>query len=238
MTDRFYFRQLLSGRDFAVGDPVAAQMVNFAYALGDRETGEAVLVDPAYAVGELCDLVEADGMRIVGALATHHHADHVGGNMFGSRTEGIAELVGRAHGPVHVQRDEAEFVQRSTGVSDSDLALHGSGDVVEVGDVRIHLIHTPGHTPGSQCFLVDGRLVSGDTLFLQGCGRTDFPGSDSVAMYESLVKLASLPADTVVYPGHRYSPASSGTMAAITESNMVYQSKSKDDWLRTFGSNY
>jgi hydroxyacylglutathione hydrolase len=238
MTDRFYFRQLLSGRDFAVGDPVAAQMVNFAYALGDRETGEAVLVDPAYAVGELCDLVEADGMRIVGALATHHHADHVGGNMFVSRTEGIAELVGRAHGPVHVQRDEAEFVQRSTGVSDSDLALHGSGDVVEVGDVRIHLIHTPGHTPGSQCFLVDGRLVSGDTLFLQGCWRTDFPGSDSVAMYESLVKLASLPADTVVYPGHRYSPASSGTMAAITESNMVYQSKSKDDWLRTFGSNY
>jgi hydroxyacylglutathione hydrolase len=238
MTERFYFRQLLSGRDFAIGDPVAAQMVNFAYALGDRETGEAVLVDPAYAVGELCDLVEADGMRIVGALATHHHADHVGGNMFGTRTEGIAELVGRAHGPVHVQRDEAEFVQRSTGVSDSDLALHEGGDVVEVGDVRIHLIHTPGHTPGSQCFLVDGRLVSGDTLFLQGCGRTDFPGSDSVAMYESLTTLASLPAETVVYPGHRYSPASSGTMAAITESNMVYQSKSKDDWLRTFGGNY
>jgi hydroxyacylglutathione hydrolase len=238
MTDRFYFRQLLSGRDFALGDPVAAQMVNFAYALGDRDSGEAVLVDPAYAVGELCDLVEADGMRIVGALATHHHADHVGGNMFGTRTEGVAELVGRAHGPVHVQRDEAEFVQRSTGVSDSDLALHDGGDVVEVGALRIHLLHTPGHTPGSQCFLVDGRLVSGDTLFLQGCGRTDFPGSDSVAMYESLVKLASLPADTVVYPGHRYSPASSGTMAAITESNMVYQSKSKDDWLRTFGGNY
>jgi len=238
MTERFYFRQLLSGRDFAVGDPVAAQMVNFAYALGDRETGEAVLVDPAYAVGELCDLVEADGLRIVGALATHHHADHVGGNMFGTRTEGIAELVGRAHGPVHVQRDEAEFVQRSTGVSDSDLVLHESGDVVEVGDIRIHLIHTPGHTPGSQCFLVDGRLVSGDTLFLQGCGRTDFPGSDSVAMYESLTTLASLPAETVVYPGHRYSPASSGTMAAITESNMVYQAKSKDDWLRTFGGNY
>jgi hydroxyacylglutathione hydrolase len=238
MTDRFYFRQLLSGRDFAIGDPVAAQMVNFAYALGDRDSGEAVLVDPAYAVGELCDLVEADGMRIVGALATHHHADHVGGNMFGTRTEGVAELVGRAHGPVHVQRDEAEFVQRSTGVSDSDLALHDGGDVVEVGALRIHLLHTPGHTPGSQCFLVDGRLVSGDTLFLQGCGRTDFPGSDSVAMYESLVKLASLPADTVVYPGHRYSPASSGTMAAITESNMVYQSKSKDDWLRTFGGNY
>jgi glyoxylase-like metal-dependent hydrolase (beta-lactamase superfamily II) len=236
--DRFYFRQLLSGRDFAVGDDVAAQMVNFAYVLGDREVGDALLVDPAYAVGELCDLVEADGMRVVGALATHHHADHVGGTMFGTRMEGIAELVARAHGPVHVQREEAEFVRRTTGVSESDLALHDSGDVVEVGDVRIHLLHTPGHTPGSQCFLVDGRLVSGDTLFLQGCGRTDFPGSDSVAMYESLAKLATLPPETVVFPGHRYSPASSGTMEAITDSNLVYRATSKEDWLRTFGSNY
>jgi glyoxylase-like metal-dependent hydrolase (beta-lactamase superfamily II) len=236
--DRFYFRQLLSGRDFAVGDPMATQMVNFAYVLGDRRAGVAVLVDPAYAVGELCDLVEADGLRVVGALATHHHADHVGGSMFGARTEGIAELVGRGHGPVHVQREDAEFVRRTTGVSDSDLALHDGGDVVEVGDVRIQLLHTPGHTPGSQCFLVDGRLVSGDTLFLQGCGRTDFPGSDSVAMYESLTKLATLPPDTVVFPGHRYSPASFGTMEAITESNMVYRADSKEDWLRTFGSNY
>ena len=236
--DRLYFRQLLSGRDFAVDDQVAVQMVNFTYVLGDRHTGEAVLVDPAYAVGELCDLVEGDGLRVVGALATHHHADHVGGSMMGARLEGIAELVGRAHGPVHVQRDDAEFVRRTTGVSDSDLALHDSGDVVEVGAVRIELLHTPGHTPGSQCFLVDGRLVSGDTLFLQGCGRTDFPGSDSVAMYESLAKLRTLPPATVVFPGHRYSLASSATMEAVTESNLVYQPTSKEDWLRTFGSNY
>jgi hydroxyacylglutathione hydrolase len=238
MSDRFYFRQLLSGRDFAVGNQTATQAVNFAYVLGDREAGEALLVDPAYAVDELCDIVEADGLRIVGALATHHHADHVGGHMFGHDFEGIVELAGRGCGPIHVQRDEAEFVRRGTGVSESDLALHDGGDVVEVGAVKIHLLHTPGHTPGSQCFLVDGRLVSGDTLFLQGCGRTDFPGSESVAMYESLSKLATLPSDTVVFPGHRYSPAGSGTMEAITSTNMVYQAKSKEDWLRTFGSNY
>jgi len=236
MDDRFYFRQLLSGRDFAVGDQVATQMVNFAYVLGDRTTGEAVLVDPTYAVGELCDLVEDDGLRVVGALATHHHADHIGGSMMGTRLEGIAELVGRAHGPVHVQREEAEFVRRGTGVSDSDLAVHDSGDVVEVGALRIQLLHTPGHTPGSQCFLVDGCLVSGDTLFLDGCGRTDFPGSDSAAMYDSLAKLATLPADTVVFPGHRYSLASSATIEAITESNMVYRASSKEEWLRMFGA--
>ena len=114
---------------------------------------------------------------------------------------------------MHVQRAEAEWVKRSTGLSDSDLALHDSGDVVHVGGIPIELMHTPGHTPGSQCFLVDGRLVAGDTLFLEGCGRTDLPGSDPDAMYESLTqRLATLPDTTVLYPGHRYSPAPSATM--------------------------
>jgi glyoxylase-like metal-dependent hydrolase (beta-lactamase superfamily II) len=234
--DRLYFRQLLSGRDFAVGDQVATQMVNFAYVIGDRETGEAVLVDPAYAVGELVDLVEGDGLRIVGALATHHHPDHVGGSMMGWSLEGVAELLGRGGGPVHVQRDEAEFVQQVTGVSASDLVLHDGGDVVDVGAIRIELLHTPGHTPGSQCFLVDGMLVSGDTLFLEGCGRTDFPGSDPAAMYDSLNRLASLPADTIVFPGHRYSVPSSASLADVTATNYVFRPGSKEQWLAMFAS--
>jgi hydroxyacylglutathione hydrolase len=180
--------------------------------------------------------VEAEGLRVVGALATHHHPDHVGGSMMGWSLEGVAELLGRGGGPVHVHRDEAEFVQKVTGVAATDLAVHDSGDVVEVGAVRIELLHTPGHTPGSQCFLVDGMLVSGDTLFLEGCGRTDFPGSDPGAMYDSLTRLASLPPDTVVYPGHRYSLPSSATMGAITESNYVYQPRSKEQWLAMFGA--
>jgi glyoxylase-like metal-dependent hydrolase (beta-lactamase superfamily II) len=234
-SDPVYFRQLLSGRDFAVGDPIATQMVNFAYVIGDREAGEAVIVDPAYAVGELLDLVEADGMRVVGALVTHHHPDHVGGSMMGWSLEGVSEMMGRSSGPVHVHRDEAHFVQRVTGISESDLALHDSGDVVEVGAVQIELLHTPGHTPGSQCFLVDGMLISGDTLFLEGCGRTDFPGSDSAAMYDSLTRLASLPADTVVYPGHRYSEPASAPLATVTQTNYVYRPRSKEQWLMMFG---
>jgi glyoxylase-like metal-dependent hydrolase (beta-lactamase superfamily II) len=232
--DRLYFRQLLSGRDFAAHDDMAVQMVNFAYLIGDRETGEAVIVDPAYAVGELVDLAGADGMRIVGALATHHHPDHVGGTMMGFTLEGVGELLGRGGGPVHVHRDEAEYVQRVTGAEASDLVLHDSGDVVEVGAVRIELLHTPGHTPGSQCFLVDGRLVAGDTLFLEGCGRTDFPGSDPGQMYDSLQRLASLPADVVVYPGHRYSLASSATLEAIKEMNYVYRPSTREQWLAQF----
>jgi glyoxylase-like metal-dependent hydrolase (beta-lactamase superfamily II) len=233
--DQLYFRQLLSGRDFATGDPVAQQMVNFVYAIGDRTAGECVLVDPAYAVGELVDLVEADGMRVTGVLATHYHPDHVGGSMMGMSIEGIATLLERCDCPVHVQRDESPWVTRTTGVGGAQLVEHAPGDVVRVGDVEITLVHTPGHTPGSQCFHVDGRLVSGDTLFLEGCGRTDLPGSDPAKMYESLASLARLPDDTVVYPGHRYSMPSSGTMSAIKETNYVFKPKTQEAWMQWFG---
>src|SRR4029079_8411878 len=108
--------------------------------------------------------------------------------------------------PVHVHDDEARGVMRVTGASESDLVRHHGGDVVTVGAIEITLVHTPGHTPGSQCFLVDGRLVSGDTLFLDGCGRTDLPGGDPEALYESLTqKLGTMPDDTVLFPGHMYS---------------------------------
>ena len=235
MEDRFYFRQLLSGRDFARDDLVATQMVNFVYAIGDRTTGECLLVDPAYAVDELVELVGTDGLTVVGVLATHYHADHIGGSMMGYRIQGVRELLERATVKIHVQAAEAGYVKKVTELSDGDLAVHDPGDVVTVGDVRIELLHTPGHTPGSQCFLVDGRLVSGDTLFLDGCGRTDLPGSDPDAMYESLQRLARLPDATIIYPGHRYSLPASGTIEAVRAGNIVYKPKSKDAWMMMFG---
>jgi glyoxylase-like metal-dependent hydrolase (beta-lactamase superfamily II) len=218
-----YFRQLLSGRDFAVGDPLASQMVNFVYAVGDRRTGECVLVDPAYAVKELVDLVGADGMRVTGALATHYHPDHVGGSMMGHSIEGIAELLEHVDCPVHVQHDEVEWVTKSTNVTAEHLVGHDSGDVLTVGGIDISLVHTPGHTPGSQCFFVDDRLIAGDTLFLEGCGRTDLPGSDPVKMFESLRRLAEVPDSTILFPGHRYSVASSATMDVVKQTNFVFQ---------------
>jgi hydroxyacylglutathione hydrolase len=232
--DRLYFRQLLSGRDFAKADPMAQQMVNFVYAIGDRTTGECLLVDPAYAVADLVNSVAADGMQVTGVLATHYHPDHVGGWMGSHMIEGIAALLEHVDCPIHVQRDEVSWVQRTTDVGVDHLAVHDPGDVVTVGSIEVRLVHTPGHTPGSQCFHVDGRLVSGDTLFLDGCGRTDLPGSNPEEMYDSLQKLAAMPTDTIVYPGHRYSQPSHATMEAILESNYVYRPKSAQQWLEMF----
>lgn len=236
--DRLYFRQLLAGRDFASEDPIAAQMANFAYLIGDRETGEVLVVDPAYAVRELVELAGGDGLRVVGALATHYHPDHVGGSMMGWEIEGVAELLALegVDARVHVQRDEAWGMKQATGASDSDLVLHDSGDTVTVGAVDITLLHTPGHTPGSQCFLVDGRLVAGDTLFLDGCGRTDLPGGDSDALYDSLTRrLAIVPDDTVLYPGHLYSPEPSATMGETRRRNYVFRLPTLEQWRGMFG---
>ncbi len=235
--DRFYFRQLLAGRDFAAEDLLARQMVNFSYLIGDRQSGEALVVDPAYGVAELKAAAEADGMSLSGALVTHFHADHCGGSMMGLTIEGAAELLELEPMPVHVQSTESEWVIKSTDLTRNDLVEHGPGDVVSVGDVDVTLLHTPGHTPGSQCFLVNNRLVAGDTLFLDGCGRTDLPGGDPAALYESInTTLASVPDSAILYPGHMYSAAPSASLGATRENNMVFRPRSASEWVRIFGS--
>lgn len=234
--ERLYFRQLLAGRDIASGNEVAQQMVNLVYLIGDRETKEAVAVDPAYAPSELVGLLEADGMSLVGVLATHYHADHIGGDLFGHQIAGIADLLEMEDVPVHVNENEIEWIERGTGLGRNNLVGHASGDVVQVGEIGIRLLHTPGHTPGSQCFLVEGRLVAGDTLFLRGCGRTDLPGSDPAAMYDSLLnRLARLPDETIVYPGHLYSPEGSASLGENKAKNPVLAPRSADGWLALFG---
>jgi glyoxylase-like metal-dependent hydrolase (beta-lactamase superfamily II) len=236
--ERLYFRQLLAGRDFARDDQIAQQMVNFVYLIGDRETGEAVAVDPAYDPAELVDILAGDGMKLTGALVTHYHPDHIGGSLGGWTIAGARELLelpGNA-AKLHIQADEAHGTKRVTGCSDSDLVLHSSGDVLDVGAIRITMIHTPGHTPGSQCFHVDGRLVSGDTLFLDGCGRTDLPGGNPEQLYESLTqKLSAVPDDTVLYPGHMYSAEPNAPMGEVRTTNFVFRPRTREQWLMMFG---
>ena len=234
-TERLYFRQLLSGRDFAAGDMIAQQMRNFAYLIGDRQTGDTVVVDPAYAAQDLVDVLETDGMHLSGVLVTHHHPDHVGGSMMGFTLKGLAELLERVSVPVHVNVHEADWVAKVTGIARSELTAHEHGDRVLVGDIDIELLHTPGHTPGSQCFLLDGRLVAGDTLFLEGCGRTDFPGGNVDDMFRSLQALAHLPGDPTVFPGHWYSAEPSAALSEVRDSNYVYRAGNLDQWRMLMG---
>ena len=235
--EQLYFRQLLSGRDIGTENQIARQIVNFIYLIGDRSTGEAVVIDPAYDPQGIINIVEEDGMRLTGVLATHYHPDHVGGDMMGFSISGITDLLELTSIPIHVQKEEAELVDKVTQVGQKNLVSHESGDKISVGSIDIELIHTPGHTPGSQCFLVDDRLVAGDTLFLDGCGRTDLPGGDPRQMYESLTKrLAKVPDHATLFPGHLYSPKSSQSMGDTRQHNYVFAPNSPEQWMAMFGS--
>ncbi len=226
-----YFRQLLAGRDIASDDPVARQMVNFVYLIGDTDAGRCLVVDPAWNVDDVVRVAAEDGMEIEGVLATHHHPDHVGGEIFGVTISGVSDLLEKVPVKIHCNREEAEWIRRTTGVSQGDLELYDSGDVLTVGAIDIRLIHTPGHTPGSQCFLVEGRLVAGDTLFLNGCGRTDFPGGDKDEIYRSITqRLAKIPDDTVLYPGHLYDPRPSATLGETRRTNYVFRVPDLEQW--------
>jgi glyoxylase-like metal-dependent hydrolase (beta-lactamase superfamily II) len=223
---------LAAGRDFGASNAVCGQMQNFVYLVGDAERRECLIVDPAWAVDEIVDLAEADGMKIVGALATHYHPDHVGGSMFGLTIEGASRLVSRCGCKLQCHADEADGIRRVTGLSPTDLLVRRSGDKVAVGGVEIEWLHTPGHTPGSSCFRLADALVAGDTLFLQGCGRVDLPGSDPAEMLRTLSeRLSTLPADTVLYPGHAYG-GDHAPMGVVRQVNPYLQPAFLESWKR------
>jgi glyoxylase-like metal-dependent hydrolase (beta-lactamase superfamily II) len=188
-------------------------MENFVYLLGDRTAGKCVLVDPAWEVDKVVDLAEADGMEVVGGLVTHWHPDH---------TNQVEQLLERTKSKLHVHKAEKTILDRLAGRT--DVVAHEGGDVLEVGDLKIRFVHTPGHTPGSQCFLLElpeeeRALVSGDTLFIGACGRTDFPGGSPEEMYRSLSELAKLPDGTVLLPGHNYADRPISTIKDERETN-------------------
>jgi hydroxyacylglutathione hydrolase len=232
-----FIKQLLSGRDFAREDRHAVQMANFVYLIGDDETRECVVVDPAWDIAGILNEIDRLDLTLKAALATHYHPDHIGGNFFGFHVEGgISQLQELRPVKVYVNEAEAEGVKRITGVSDNDLVKVCGGDQLEVGGAAITFLHTPGHTPGSQCFLVGSSLISGDTLFIGACGRVDLPGGDSEQLYHSLTQvLAKLPDATCLYPGHNYAAQPTSTIGDERQSNIFMRMTSLDDWQRLWG---
>ena len=210
------------------------QMANYVYLIGSTKTKEVAVVDPAWEIDRIVELAQADGMKITHILVTHTHPDHVGGKLFGLEIPGIAELLKKVDAKVVINEAEAD---RLIPLSGSNIVRAGNGHTLNLGGVAITLIHTPGHTPGSQCFLVQDHLVSGDTLFIGSCGRVDLPGSNPEQMYESLVnRLMKLDDKTVVLPGHNYAGGrTSTTIGEERRGNPYVQFRSVSEFLRAMG---
>ena len=205
-------------------------MENFAYLVGCRRTREVAIVDPAWDIDSLMNIVREKDYKVNAALVTHYHPDHCGGSFGQNTVSGVAELLAINPVKVYANKLEAEGLKKVTGISDNDIAKVESGDTLKIGDIEIEFLHTPGHTPGSQCFRVKHTLVSGDTLFINGCGRVDLPGSDVDDMYHSLQKLSALPDDTLLLPGHNYSHVPHATMAETRQQNVYMRINNLESW--------
>lgn len=210
-------------------------MRNYIYVVADLDSRAALLIDPAYEPLALLERLGEEGLELTGVALTHYHADHAGGTIGESTIQGTAALLEHVDVPVHVQREELAWVARAAGLGPEVLVAHDGGEELHVGEISVQLLHTPGHTPGSQCLLVEGQLLTGDTLFLRGCGRTDLPGGDADALYESLTHgLAALDDDTVVLCGHAYSPEPSASLGELRRTNPVLYPTEKQRWLTRF----
>ena len=210
-------------------------MQNYTYIIGSRETREVAIVDPAWDIDSIVKHLEEKDYKLTAALATHYHPDHVGGSFSGNNVEGVAKLLETQGVKVYANKAEADGIKKVTEISESDLVRVDSGDTLRVGNIDVEFLHTPGHTPGSQCFKIKNTLVSGDTLFINGCGRVDLPGSNSDDMYHSLRKIADLPEDTLLLPGHNYGHIPNATMGDLQTMNPYIRINDLETWRSIMG---
>jgi hydroxyacylglutathione hydrolase len=222
VNEPLYFKQIEIG-----------PMQNYVYLIGSTETRKVAVVDAAWEIDTILKIAKQDEMEITHAFVTHTHPDHVGGGFAGMEIDGVTELLEKCKAKVVVHKAEAEFLK---GLSSSDIVKSDNGDRVDVGGLKIQLMHTPGHTPGSQCFLIDGRVISGDTMFIDACGRVDFPGGNAEQMYYSLTqKLMTLPDDTILFPGHNYAPLKQATIGEQKKTNPYLRFSSLKQFLAAMG---
>lgn len=190
------------------------QMANFTYIIADEESGEAAVIDPSWDLDEVFRALKKNGWRAKYVINTHTHFDHVLGN------DQVAGVEG------------AKIVQHKNSQLEKHIAV-SDGDVIEIGSIRLRVLHTPGHSKDSMCLILEGQLVfTGDTLFVGNCGRVDLPGSDPAEMYHSLFELLyKLDENLLVYPGHNYGTTPTSTIGREKKTNFVLQPKSKQEFL-------
>ncbi len=193
-------------------------MENFVYLIQDPTSARAAVVDPAWEVQRILDLAEERGMRITDILLTHSHHDHI---------NGIETVLAHHDAQLHLLKAEATFWGQHLDLP----TLHHGGDVIHLGESAIEILHTPGHTPGSACYRVQNELITGDTMFVFGCGRCDLQGGDPEVMYDTLRKLSALPAQTIIHPGHNYAEKSVSTLEEQCTGNPFMQFSDPADFV-------
>ncbi len=192
---------------------------NFLYLLGDPSTKEMTMVDPAWDVPFLLSEAKRLEYNITSVFLTHAHPDHV---------NGLPQALAFKDMPVYISKHEAPFLTKNL----KNLVPIDDKANLTVGNIVFDVLHTPGHTPGCQVFLAQGKLISGDTLFIDGCGRCDLPGGDAKVMYKSLsTVIAKLPPETIVYPGHNYGPTPTDTIGHQLRTNHYLNSRSMQEFL-------
>jgi hydroxyacylglutathione hydrolase len=182
-------------------------MLNFVYLIEDIATRRTAVVDPAWDAPTIITEAEKLDLKITDILLTHSHHDHING------IEGILE---HGHAEIHLLKAELEF----WGSDITKPSLHYGGDEIALGESQIKVLHTPGHTPGSACYQLGNEIITGDTLFVFGCGRCDLNGGSPLEMFETLKKMKQeLPDDMLIHPGHNYSVKKTSTFAEQIEGN-------------------
>ncbi len=185
----------------------------FAYLVGDTNTGDALVIDPADQAHDILALAAKNNLRINYIINTHGHVDHIGGNAEMKKLTGAKIIIHADDAPMLSSTPAAML--RMFGASQSPPAdiLVQDGQTISVGNIELKVIHTPGHSPGGICLYTPGYVFTGDTLFVEAVGRTDLPGASWQTMYDSIkTKIFTLPDDTVVMPGHNYGRTPTSTV--------------------------
>jgi glyoxylase-like metal-dependent hydrolase (beta-lactamase superfamily II) len=194
-------------------------MENFIYLIHDHASGRVAVVDPAWEPEAILKAVRDANLRITDILLTHSHNDHI---------NAISEVLAQYDAQVHLLKEEAKFWGHYQDIP----TLHHGGDVIQLGQTRIDVLHTPGHTPGSACYKIGDRLIAGDTLFVFGCGRCDLRGGDPNQMYDTLRRLrADLPPQTLLLPGHNYAEKTTSTMQEQVDGNPFFHFDKREDFV-------